>query len=535
MKRTIQVSRYLTALVVVATAATAGASVIVTDQWRNEYAISAGGTLVIDNTAGNVEVVAGNVTKIFVTCERTIRAGDNVVASEARSQTQQAVGGDEKVRILRTVVPPGRNARWSSSVSYVVRVPGNINVKIGTEFSESIRVSGVRGSVAIKNMNGSIVLDNILGTAVVDSTNGSIQYLSNGPLPANTQLFTINGDIDVRAGVQSNFVWETQSITGDVKTAFGVHGGRFLNPKRFRGNVNVPAGITLITETFGGNVLLIPRGADVSAARDVRSMAVPRIARVLPRAGSGSTGPQVLTPQMISVGLRRPSVAGSFEYVTSIGDIAIGEIRGDASLATGAGQIQLGTVTGQCVVKSYGGPLTLGDIGGELIARTEAGDVVVQSARRGGTISTGGGTIRIHYTGGATRLVSGGGDIVVRQAAGQITADARSGDISITIDPARKTEKIFARTLKGNVVLNVPAGFGADVEATVSSADATSDLIRTDIPGLTIQREQVNGKTRLRATGKINGGGERVELYADDGGILINSDSTRVSPMVPGQ
>ena len=65
------------------------------------------------------------------------------------------------------------------------------------------------------------------------------------------------------------------------------------------------------------------------------------------------------------------------------------------------------------------------------------------------------------------------------------------------------------------------------------SSDLTANLIRTDLAGLSIQRDQVNGKTRLHATGKINGGGERIELYAEDGGILISSDSARVSPVVP--
>ena len=530
MNRTIHL---LSCVIALAMAGAAGASVIVTDQWRNEFAINAGGTLVIDNSVGNIDVVAGNGTKILVTSDRTIRAADNSLVAEARLQTQQAVGGDEKVRILRTVVPPGRNARWTSSVSYVVKVPYNINVKIGSVISERIRVAGVRGGVSIKNMNGSIALENVAGPVIVDSINGNILYVASGPLPANTRLSTVNGDIDVRPAVQSNFVWETESITGDAKTAFGVHGGRFLSPTRFRGNVNVPASITLITETFGGNVLLMPPGADIQAARSVRSMAVARITRVVPRPGSGSTGQQVVTPKMPSEGLRRPRVEASFEYTTSIGDIAIGEIHGDAQITTGAGQIQLGTVTGQCVVKSYGGPLTLGEITGELTARTEAGDIVVQAARRGGTISTGGGTIRLHYTGGATRLMSGGGDIVVRQAAGPITADTRSGDITIMLDPAQKSEKVFARTQKGNIVLNIPPGLGADVEAIVISSDPNANLIRTDLAGLSIQRDQVNGKTRLHATGKINGGGERIELYAEDGGILISSDSARVSPVVP--
>jgi hypothetical protein len=46
-----------------------------------------------------------------------------------------------------------------------------------------------------------------------------------------------------------------------------------------------------------------------------------------------------------------------------------------------------------------------------------------------------------------------------------------------------------------------------------------------DFRGVTVRREQVGNKTRIRATGKINGGGERVELYAEDGDIHISSQN----------
>ena len=45
--------------------------------------------------------------------------------------------------------------------------------------------------------------------------------------------------------------------------------------------------------------------------------------------------------------------------------------------------------------------------------------------------------------------------------------------------------------------------------------------IHSDFAGLTVKRDQFNGKTRLRATGKIGGGGEKVELYTEDGEIQI--------------
>src|SRR6185503_10102677 len=106
-----------------------------------------------------------------------------------------------------------------------------------------------------------------------------------------------------------------------------------------------------------------------------------------------------------------------------------------------------------------------------------------------------------------TRLESGGGDITVRQANAPLSAETRSGDIFIAMDGAARSQKVFARTFKGSVAFNVSRGFGADIDAVVITVDPEANNIRTDMTGLSIQRSQVNGKTRIRATGKINGGG----------------------------
>ena len=154
-------------------------------------------------------------------------------------------------------------------------------------------------------------------------------------------------------------------------------------------------------------------------------------------------------------------------------------------------------------------------------------DVVVQQASEGGTIRTGGGIIRLLNTSGPTRLYSGGGDIIVNTSA-PVTAETRSGDITVTLDRGAKSQRITAKTAKGNILLNVGPGFGADVEATVLTSDPNTNTIRSDFAqGLSVQRDQVGNKTRIRATGKINGGGERVELTAEDGGIQITSGTPR--------
>src|SRR5438552_1385773 len=159
---------------------------------------------------------------------------------------------------------------------------------------------------------------------------------------------------------------------------------------------------------------------------------------------------------------------------------------------------------------------------------------LVRSARTGGKVSTAGGVIRVLYTGGPLTLQSGGGDITVRQAAGSINAETRSGDINITADPLQRTQHIQAHTLQGNIILNVSPHFGAEIDATVLTSRPDANAIRSDFNGLTIKREQVGSKTRIHATGKLNGGGDRVELFAEEGDIHISNVATSpVTVMAP--
>ena len=516
MNRTLSI---LTLTLVLAVAAEA--SVHFTEPWSEEFTIAPGGTVVIDNSVGNVEVVVGSGRKIRVSADRVIRAADNSASAEAREQVKRLVEGDERTRVFRGITP--RTARWTSAINYSVTVPRDVNIRIGSVLAERIHVNGVDGIVRINNLRGIVVVENVGGETLVDSANGDILYVSNGPLPANTRLISINGGIEVRIAAQSNFTWESEAVAGEALTSFGVHGVRALGPRRIRGSVNVPTKILLVTETFRGNILVQPMGADPRSIR--------RLAEFI--AATPTPTPRAQTSPVIQADFTSPQVTGFFARRVSMGDIAIGEVRGDASIFTGAGEVRLDSVLGRCEVVSNGGPLTLGEITGLLNARTAAGNIVVQSARQGGTIHSGGGTVRVNQSNGPLRMISAGGDVVAREAGGPVVAETKSGDIQITLTTDTKTQDVFAKTLKGNVTLTVPAGFGADVDAVVLTSNPDANFIRTELAGLAIQRDSFDGKTRIRATGKLNGGGQRVELFAQDGGIQINTSTGRVSPAVP--
>src|SRR5205085_11468062 len=130
---------------------------------------------------------------------------------------------------------------------------------------------------------------------------------------------------------------------------------------------------------------------------------------------------------------------------------------------------------------------------------------------------------------------SEGGDIIVREASAGITADTHSGDITINLAPGVRSALVDLKTGEGNVTLNVSPRFGADIEAIVVTSQPDDNTIQTDFSGLTVRREEINGRTRIRASGKVNGGGERVVLYAEEGDIHISAQSVNpiISPALP--
>ena len=482
-------------------------------QLNRQWSLAPGGAIEVNNAFGNVEIVGSDEPDVVASVTKTIIGVDEAAIDEGDDQTELRVAGDDRVRIVNTINPLGRNPRWSSTVDYVLRVPRAVHVRIKTSTAARIRVANVRGNVTITTFSGLVILDSVLGAATVENTNGSILFIADRPI-ANADLTSVNGDVTIVVSPTANFQWIAESLKGDIRSTIPVRGE--LVGTAFRGNVNAPGGPTMRTRTMLGAVVLLYRGTQPGQAPQ---LAEQKQSKQWPITMVSDTPRQVQAP-------RQQLVQGRFDWKSQIGDVDVAEVRGDAFIETGAGEVRLGNVFGVCNVRSGGGPLHLGEIHGSLIAITRAGDITVDAARMGGNINTAGGIVRVLYAGGPTALYSGGGDIIVSQAVSSVTATTKSGDINVTMDWSTKTETIIAKTSKGNITLNVSPKFGAVIDATLVTSDADANTIKSDFPGLSIQKEQIpGGKTRVRATGKINGGGERVELTADDGGIRIISQA----------
>jgi len=505
----------MTAIALLAGGSLLAAGVSHTERFVRDFPMEVGGSLWIENPIGNVDVTGSDQPGVSVSVVKVVAAPDSASLKEGREQTQVLMGGDNKARVIRTVVNGSRDAKWKSNVAYVIHVPRASQVHVNGNMADHINVSNINSTVTVKNVNGDITLEAVSGAVTIDSANGDIHYITDAKPSQPVQLTTINGGIEVQVASDSNLDWIAQSIAGDFRTNLPVRGR--ISGNAFRGSINAPGGPTMTTTALMGNIFLLTRGGRQEDIRSVR-MAAARSNTVTPAIAKTQT--QQNTATLIET-IETPLVQGNFMYATNYGNFHIGEVRGFVSIQTGAGQVNLGSVTGNCSVRSLGGPLDLGDIMGDLNARTDAGEVLVRSARKGGELATGGGTLRVMFSGGPLSLHNGGGDIVVNQATGSIDAETRSGDVSLTMDPRVHTQRVTAKTTKGNILLNVSARFGADIDATVLTTDEEAAGIRSDFTGLTVKRDQFNGKTRVHATGKIGGGGEKIELFAEDGEIQI--------------
>src|ERR1700737_37582 len=152
------------------------AGVTLTDRIVKEIPLYIAGSFWIDNPVGSIEIYGTDLPgPAVVTVTRTIHAADKETLKEAREQTVISFEGDPNVALGRTLLPPVRHG-WSCSVSYSVRVPRTVHVRVAAKLADQIRLMNISGNVTVKAFSGTITLDNVSGPASIDTINGRVVY-----------------------------------------------------------------------------------------------------------------------------------------------------------------------------------------------------------------------------------------------------------------------------------------------------------------------------------------------------------------------
>jgi len=168
----------------------------------------------------------------------------------------------------------------------------------------------------------------------------------------------------------------------------------------------------------------------------------------------------------------------------------------DVAAKSGDGSIDVERITGRVQLRS-------GD--GSIRGRLLGGDV---------TAHTGDGSIKIDGVDGTLNVDTGDGSITL---AGKMTAvHARSGDGSVTIhaEPGSAADGDWdIVTGDGSVTLEVPEGFGAELDAhTGDGGIRVQDITLSNVTGKI-------GRSNLR--GRVGSGGRTLRLRTGDGSITL--------------
>jgi hypothetical protein len=231
---------------------------------------------------------------------------------------------------------------------------------------------------------------------------------------------------------------------------------------------------------------------------------------------------------------------GKVELSTSGGDMKTGDIQGDVVLKTSGGNIDMGVVGGEASVATSGGDISIkgvgkslkastaggnidiGDVGGEAKVSTSGGNISVRKVTGSATVSTSGGNIELDGASGFVKASTAGGDVSLRNVTGSVEASTAGGNVDAEINPAGKGRSKLT-SAGGEVVLAIPEDAKATIEATIRiqgrwSSKKSDYKVRSDFKSDSY--DQDNDEREIRATYKLNGGGELIELKT------VNSDIT---------
>ncbi|TGD82279.1 DUF4097 family beta strand repeat-containing protein [Hymenobacter wooponensis] len=110
---------------------------------------------------------------------------------------------------------------WQNPVDFVIKVPRQFSLQIGTVNDGNISVQNVAGELEISNVNGSIRLDDVAGSAVLNTVNGDIitdfkDITSGVPMAFSS----VNGKIDVSLPAKAKANMKLKSDRGEIYSDF---------------------------------------------------------------------------------------------------------------------------------------------------------------------------------------------------------------------------------------------------------------------------------------------------------------------------
>lgn len=195
---------------------------------------------------------------------------------------------------------------------------------------------------------------------------------------------------------------------------------------------------------------------------------------------------------------------------------------------SGGGPIRMGNVSQAVRAQTRGGDITIGDIGGPARISTGGGHIEVGEVAGDAMLTTSGGHIVLLGGVGVVNARTAGGHIRLEKVTGGVEAVSSGGNITVKLVPAGNGQSRLI-TLGGNIKLYLPETARVTIKACIRiQGDWQTEIRKWDIlcdfQMMNYVRDRE--KKEIRASYRLNGGGETITLQAVNGIIEIGSFTT---------
>ncbi len=220
-------------------------------EFTQTYPLQAGGTFLLENVNGSVEVDGWNRDEVEVHAVKVAKTG-----SPDLSQVQIDVESEPSRLLVHTRYPQGEGAEVA--VEYHIYVPSRILLSNVETVNGSVLVNGIDGRGDLHSVNGNVEVLKSAGRFSAKTTNGNVRLelseLGDGA-PMNVE--TVNGSVVLGLPVSARANLRVLNLNGDFSSELPVTSATTsAGARAFRGKLGLGGG-EISVRTINGTIRLI--------------------------------------------------------------------------------------------------------------------------------------------------------------------------------------------------------------------------------------------------------------------------------------
>lgn len=196
------------------------------EKFQKSYALSAGGTVSLQNINGNVKITAWDKNEVKI--EAVKYADDRNDLDNLKIE----VDASNDIVAIHTRYPEERDEHHGHGyeVEYSLTIPKGANLDKLDLINGKIDITGVTGTIAASTVNGAIHADNLVGGCDLKTINGEVEA-KFGTMAAESfaSLKSVNGAVVVRIPAGTNANVEANTTMGHITNEFGLQSSRESN------------------------------------------------------------------------------------------------------------------------------------------------------------------------------------------------------------------------------------------------------------------------------------------------------------------